>query len=340
MCYNFFMEKKKLRFYFWSIFLSSSLLFLIIVFSLPREQKYIKRWDLIKEAEAHPYTQLLKEYVQIDTSQPEGNTLSSAVFLAMLLEKEGIRTEIYESAPQKANLIAKIGGGKKPPIILHHHMDTEEVINEEGWKYDPWDGVIHNGFLYGIGSLDMKSMGLCFLYAFIKAHQEKWNLERPIIYYASCAEELDFKAGSLWMLENYPEYFPEGSLFLTEGGIVEMITDSVRFAGIEIGQKGFAWFGLNITKEQKDLLEKETEKIFKDKPILNPHVVKFFKDISEYRVAFFKDCLKDIENCIKGLKKEEIQLPQYLKSLLYSEGTWIEKRRNSTSPIFKIIALF
>jgi len=323
------MEKKKFRKYFWTIFGLISFIIILVSLLLPKEQTYELRWEKLKEAENHPYTKLLKEYVQIDTSQPKGNTLSSAIFLAMLLEKEGIKTEIYESAPQKASLIAKIGPEKGNPIILHHHMDTAEVIDEEKWKYDPWDGTIHLGYLYGIGSLDIKSMGLCFLYAFIKAHKENWNLKRPIIYYASCAEEADFEDGSKWMLKNHPEYFPPGSLFLTEGGIVEMITENVRWVGIEIGQKGYAWINSNINDEEKEKLNIELQKIFKNEAKFNPYVKDYIKNISKFRVDFFKSCLEDIENCIKGKKKEEIMIPLYIKNLMYSEGYW-RKRKDGT----------
>ena len=331
------MEKKRIRIYFWVIFIFLSSSTVIISILIPKEQTYELRWATLKEAEKHPYTKLLKEYVQIDTSQPVGNTLSSAVFLAMLLEKEGINTEIIESSPQKASLFAKIGPKEGSPIILQHHMDTAEVIDKDGWKYDPWGGTIHLGYLYGIGSLDMKSTGLCFLYAFIKAHKEKWNLKRPVIYYASCGEEAEFEGGTKWMLEKHPEFFPKGSLFLTEGGLVEMITNQTRWVGIEIGQKGFCKFETKIKKEDREKIDIELQKIFKNKAILNPYIIDFMKNISAFRVDFFKSCLEDIENCIKGKKKDEILIPNPLKSLLFSEGYWIEKKDGSSAFIISTI---
>lgn len=320
------MEKKRLRKYFWSIFGSLSFLVILLSFLLPKEQTYELKWKKIKEAESHPYSKLLKEYIRINTAQPLGNTRSSAIFLALLLEKEGIKWEIFESKEEKANLIAKIGPDKGTPIILHHHMDTAEVIDREKWKYDPWEGTIHLGQLYGIGAIDIKSMGLCFLYAFIKAHKENWNLKRPVVYYASCAEEATFEEGSKWMLENHPEYFPPNSTFLTEGGIVEMITNQVRWVGIEIGQKGYAWFNLKISEEEKEKLKEELKELFKDEPVLHPFVKTYIKNLANHRVDFFKSCLEDIENCIRGKKRKEIYIPNYLKNLMYSEGYWNRKK--------------
>ncbi len=118
------------------------------------------------------------------------NTRLNTLFLQMLLYQEGIDAEIFESVPGKANLMAVLPGGSglEPPLILHHHMDTAPVPREDLWKYDPWGGTIDKGFLYGIGAIDMKSYGICFLEAFIRAHRERWPLRRPILYLATCAE--------------------------------------------------------------------------------------------------------------------------------------------------------
>lgn len=319
------MEKSRKRIVFWSFFLIFSFGILIILLTIGKEQKFVKRIEEIKKAEKHPYVQLLKEYVQIDTSEPKGNTFSSAVFLAMILKEAGIDAEIFESVEGKANLIAKIGNGKKPPVILHHHMDTAEVLYEDEWSFDPWGGTIHNGFMYGIGVLDVKSMGLCFLHSFIRAYKEKWDLKRPVIYYASCAEESNMEEGSKWMLKNHPEFFPEGALFLSEGGLIEMVTDVVRNVQIEIGQKGFGWFDMKISEELKNKLEREIIKVLPDTPNPNPYVLKFLKDISKFKVDYFKDNLADIENYIKGKKKDEMLIPYSLRALLFTDGWWIKK---------------
>ena len=75
--------------------------------------------------------QYLREYLRIDTSNPPGHTLESARFLKSILEREGIATTLYESAPgSKANLLARlsatvaadkivfaVSGGGKAPVV-------------------------------------------------------------------------------------------------------------------------------------------------------------------------------------------------------------------------------
>ena len=59
---------------------------------------------------AKPYedlaVDLLREYLQIDTTVPPGNELRAALFYKRLLEAEGIKPEVDEFAPGRANLLA------------------------------------------------------------------------------------------------------------------------------------------------------------------------------------------------------------------------------------------
>lgn len=56
-----------------------------------------------------------------------------------------------QSGVDKRALVARRG----PPggLALSGHMDT---VPETGWRTDPWSGLIENGVLRGLGSVDMK----------------------------------------------------------------------------------------------------------------------------------------------------------------------------------------
>ena len=47
------------------------------------------------------------------------------------------------------------GGG----IVLHHHIDVV-YADRRYWSVDPFGGVVKDGYLYGRGSLDMKSVNM------------------------------------------------------------------------------------------------------------------------------------------------------------------------------------
>ena len=279
----------------------------------------------IDEARENPFTALFQDYLRIDTSQPKGETYSAAVFLAMILQEHGITAEIYESAPGKANLVAVLQGGKgtEPPLILHHHMDTAELYRPDLWKFGPWDGTIWGPYLYGLGAIDMKSYGICFLKAFIKAHDEGWPLSRTVIFYASCAEEADFDAGSRWMLLNHPEYFPPGAAYLSEGGMTEMTAGRMRYIGIEVGQKSVARFQMRLTPGQKSELDALLPSLVPAGPVLHPEVMRQLREIHPFRVAPYRACLLDVASCVDGRTYEEVRLPGYIKDLLFSRAYWV-----------------
>ena len=78
-----------------------------------------------KNSPVTPEIALLQSYVRIDTSNPPGRELAGARFLAGLLEKHGVKAEIIESAPGRANLYARLtGSGAGPALVLHHHIDV------------------------------------------------------------------------------------------------------------------------------------------------------------------------------------------------------------------------
>ena len=66
---------------------------------------------------------------------------------------------ISENRP---NIVAEFGKGKKT-LIFNGHMDT--VIPSSEYTFSPTSGVIKNGNLYGVGSLDMKSSLAAYIYA-------------------------------------------------------------------------------------------------------------------------------------------------------------------------------
>ncbi len=53
-------------------------------------------------------TALLSRYLQIDTTNPPGNELAAAEFLAAELERRGLAPVVYPSAPGRGNVVARL----------------------------------------------------------------------------------------------------------------------------------------------------------------------------------------------------------------------------------------
>src|SRR5688572_33438029 len=74
--------------------------------------------------------------------------------LADLLQWWGFDVTFAHSAPNRPNVLARIGPPNTPALMFAGHLDT---VGVEGMTHDPLSGDISDGRLYGRGSADMKS---------------------------------------------------------------------------------------------------------------------------------------------------------------------------------------
>ncbi len=120
----------------------------------------------------HETVKLLSQYLKIDTSNPPGNEARGVKFFAQILKKEGIDYKTYEASPGRCSIKAVIpGSGEKGAVILLNHIDVVPA-NADEWSDDPFGGVIKDGFIYGRGALDMKSLGIMELLAFLEVKRQ------------------------------------------------------------------------------------------------------------------------------------------------------------------------
>jgi len=106
--------------------------------------------------------EITRSYLRIDTTNPPGNETPAAEFLAGILGEAGLETTLLESAPGRGNLIARLPGRANDPggaLCLLHHLDVVPADPSE-WSVDPFGAEMRDGYLWGRGAIDMKSMGV------------------------------------------------------------------------------------------------------------------------------------------------------------------------------------
>ena len=172
-------------------------------------------WDqLLDEAIHH-----LQEYLRIDTVNPPGNEIEGVKFFNKIFDVETIPCQTFEPSPGRGNLLATLkGNGEKRPVLLLNHMDVVPVEKEQ-WSVDPFAGVIRDGYLYGRGALDDKSMGIVEMMALLILKRKKVSLARDILFFATADEETGGGWGVDWAVENIPS-LREAEYALNEGGYV------------------------------------------------------------------------------------------------------------------------
>ena len=180
----------------------------------------------------------LSEYLRINTSNPPGNELAAARWLADVLGKEGIRGMILDTAelgPGRANFYARLPGspGGKG-IALVHHMDVVTATPKD-WMVDPFAGEI-----WGRGALDMKGHGIIQLMALIALKRAGVQLTRDLVYVGNADEEIG-GLGSRIFLERHPDLVSRIEYVLTEGADTRVEKGKVRWFGVDVGEKRTWW---------------------------------------------------------------------------------------------------
>ncbi|QYO70282.1 acetylornithine deacetylase [Vibrio cholerae] len=133
-----------------------------------------------------------------DARWDEGNEQVIAK-LADWLSALGFSIQIDQVAPNKQNLIAKLGSGEGG-LLLAGHSDT--VPFDEGrWNYNPHALTQANNRFYGLGTADMKGF-FAFIYEAVK--NVDWSKQtKPLYVLATCDEETTM-LGARHFTENAP----------------------------------------------------------------------------------------------------------------------------------------
>jgi acetylornithine deacetylase/succinyl-diaminopimelate desuccinylase-like protein len=90
---------------------------------------------------------------------------------------------------------------------------------KKNWEVDPFAAIIKDGYIYGRGTLDNKSMGIVEMMVLLILKRDKISLKRDILFFGAADEETGGKWGIEWAMENIPS-LKESEYALNEGGYV------------------------------------------------------------------------------------------------------------------------
>ncbi|HJT16473.1 MAG TPA: M20/M25/M40 family metallo-hydrolase [Thermoanaerobaculia bacterium] len=207
---------------------NSTALFIALLLVLPA----IADDGFTREAE-----DIFVSYLRINTSNPPGNETAGARFLQQILVREGIDAKLVGSSPARQSVYARLSSGtNEKALVLLHHIDVVPA-DTSVWTKPPFAGIRANGYIFGRGALDMKSIGIAELMAMIDIKRRHLPLRRDLIYLGVADEERGGIHGCKELLETHPELFANVGYVLNEAGYNETYVDRVGFWGIEVQQK-------------------------------------------------------------------------------------------------------
>ncbi|HVP93421.1 MAG TPA: M20/M25/M40 family metallo-hydrolase [Acidobacteriota bacterium] len=195
---------------------------------------------LFKEVEEEA-TDLLSDLIRINTTNPPGNETEAAKYLAKNIENEGFKCELFQSAPGRGSVITRLkGSGQKPNLLLLSHLDVV-AANPKEWSVDPFAGIVKDGFVWGRGALDMKSMTAIEVMVMKLLKRNNLKLKGDVILAATADEEKGGEAGAGWLVRNHPEKV-RTDYVINEGGGLAMPINGKNLFTIQTAEKGILWF--------------------------------------------------------------------------------------------------
>ena len=192
---------------------------------------------------------LCQELIQIPSvnyGEGKGDEKAAAEYVVAKMKEVGIESKIYESAPNRCSVVARIEGRdkSKPGLVVNGHLDVVPA-NAADWSVDPFSGAIKDGCIWGRGAVDMKNMDAMILAVIRLWAKHNYQPERTIVIVFFADEEAGGIYGSRWMAEKHPEVFAGCSETVSEvGGFSLTLLSGKRVYAIEASQKGIEWMRL------------------------------------------------------------------------------------------------
>jgi len=181
----------------------------------------------------------LQDLIRINTTNPPGNEIVAAKYIADVLKREGIPSEIFESTPGRGFLVARLSSSAMPnpsrALLLMAHLDVVG-IDKAKWSVDPFAAVIKDGYLYGRGAIDDKGMLAANLAVFIALKRSQTRLNRDVIFLAEGDEEAGGEFGMKFAVEKHWDKIASG-FALNEGGHTVLKNGKVQYIGVQASEK-------------------------------------------------------------------------------------------------------
>jgi acetylornithine deacetylase/succinyl-diaminopimelate desuccinylase-like protein len=184
----------------------------------------------------------LTDLVRLDTTNPPGNETRVAQYLKAVCDAEGISAETLGTDPSRLNFVARIvapaqgsdAAGRPRPLLLMAHSDVVPADRTQ-WTVDPFSAEVRDGFLYGRGAQDDKSLLAAELAVVVELKRHGVALGRDVILLSEADEEAG-STGIQWLIANAWDKI-SAEFALNEGGFAIVTASGQRIHEIQTSEK-------------------------------------------------------------------------------------------------------
>jgi acetylornithine deacetylase/succinyl-diaminopimelate desuccinylase-like protein len=192
---------------------------------------------------------LAAELIRIDTTNRGGGDARerpAAELVAAELSAAGLAPALLESAPGRANVVARMAGTDPaaPALLVHGHLDVVPAEPAD-WTVHPFSGEIRDGVLWGRGAVDMKN-AVAVMVAVASSLARTGRRPARDIVLAFTADEEDTAAyGAGFLAAEHPGLFEGCTEGISESGAFTFhAAPGVRLYPVAAAERGTAWLKL------------------------------------------------------------------------------------------------
>jgi acetylornithine deacetylase/succinyl-diaminopimelate desuccinylase-like protein len=184
---------------------------------------------------------LFRDLLRHDTTNPPGDETACAEHVADHLRGSGLEPQVLESAPGRANVVARLRGADRdePPLLLNAHLDVVPA-EPDRWTHPPFDATVADGFVWGRGAVDMKNMAAMSLGVIRLLASSGAPLRRDVIFAGVADEEAGCEHGSAWLVDHHPDLVRAGFALGEVGGFT-MHVGGTPIYPVQVAEKGVCW---------------------------------------------------------------------------------------------------
>jgi acetylornithine deacetylase/succinyl-diaminopimelate desuccinylase-like protein len=189
-------------------------------------------------------TEVLQSLVRFNTVNPPGRERPAIEYLERYLSQAGLKTELLSATDDRPNLVADLDGDQDGPTLCFlSHVDT--VLAEAAeWTHDPWSGDVADGFVWGRGSIDMKSQAAAEAVAAATLARQGWRPARGALKVVfTVDEETGGEQGARWVTSTHPDRV-RCDMLLNEGGGERFEYQGKHHYGVCCAEKGIFRFSI------------------------------------------------------------------------------------------------
>ena len=179
----------------------------------------------------------LVDLIKIDTSNPPGLESRVATYLKQVAFSNGISCETLGANPGRLNFVARlpaiVRSGQRP-LLMMAHSDVVPVDRTQ-WTVPAFSAALRNGFIYGRGAQDDKSLLAAELAVMVELKRTAARTTRDVILLSEADEEAG-STGISWLIQNaYAKI--DAEFALNEGGAALDIRSGERVFQIQTSEK-------------------------------------------------------------------------------------------------------